>query len=97
MGGNSRTALIINCSPASINCLETISTLRFGTRAKKIANVAKINIEMSIPQLKLMLESANIEIERLQSLVQDMSLNSKSNTTAFSGSPLNASVYGNFF
>ena len=52
---------------------------------------------MSIPQLKLMLESANIEIERLQSLVQDMSLNSKSNTTAFSGSPLNASVYGNFF
>jgi kinesin family protein 5 len=32
LGGNSRTTLIINCSPSSYNDAETISTLRFGVR-----------------------------------------------------------------
>jgi kinesin family protein 5 len=32
LGGNSRTTLIINCSPSSCNDAETISTLRFGMR-----------------------------------------------------------------
>lgn len=32
LGGNARTALVINCSPSSVNEQETISTLRFGSR-----------------------------------------------------------------
>jgi kinesin family protein 5 len=36
LGGNSRTALIINASPSSYNMQETLSTLRFGERAKKV-------------------------------------------------------------
>jgi kinesin family protein 5 len=32
LGGNSRTTLIINCSPSSFNYSETMSTLRFGER-----------------------------------------------------------------
>ena len=32
LGGNSRTTLIINCSPSSFNEAETLSTLRFGAR-----------------------------------------------------------------
>ncbi|KAI9446438.1 kinesin heavy chain [Lactarius indigo] len=42
LGGNSRTTLIINCSPASFNEAETLSTLRFGIRAKSIKNTARI-------------------------------------------------------
>ncbi|KAG1241094.1 hypothetical protein G6F68_017025 [Rhizopus microsporus] len=42
LGGNSRTTLIINCSPSSYNEAETISTLRFGARAKTIKNKAKM-------------------------------------------------------
>ena len=34
LGGNSKTCLIITCSPSSFNEAETISTLRFGKRAK---------------------------------------------------------------
>ena len=34
LGGNSKTHLIITCSPSLINESETISTLRFGIRAK---------------------------------------------------------------
>ena len=52
LGGNSRTTLIINCSPSSYNDAETISTLRFGERAKTIKQKAKINEELSPAQLK---------------------------------------------
>ena len=34
IGGNSKTSLIITCSPSIYNEAETISTLRFGLRAK---------------------------------------------------------------
>ena len=54
LGGNSRTTLIINCSPSSYNDAETISTLRFGVRAKAIKNKAKINAELSPAELKML-------------------------------------------
>lgn len=38
LGGNSKTTLIITCSPSYYNESETISTLRFGLMAKKIRN-----------------------------------------------------------
>lgn len=58
LGGNSRTTLIINCSPSSYNESETISTLRFGIRAKTIKNKAKINAELSPTELKRLLKIA---------------------------------------
>ena len=48
LGGNSKTSLIITCSPAKFNLEETISTLKFGARAKKIKNKPKVNKELSI-------------------------------------------------
>ncbi|KDP23548.1 hypothetical protein JCGZ_23381 [Jatropha curcas] len=36
LGGNSRTVLLCCCSPSTSNATETLSTLRFGTRAKHI-------------------------------------------------------------
>lgn len=38
LGGNSRTALIVCCSPSSDNAAETLSSLRFGARAKGVVN-----------------------------------------------------------
>ncbi|ODQ51997.1 putative kinesin family protein, partial [Saitoella complicata NRRL Y-17804] len=61
LGGNSRTTLIINCSPASYNDAETLSTLRFGMRAKTIKNKAKINAELSPAELKALLAKAKKE------------------------------------
>ncbi|KAG0138003.1 P-loop containing nucleoside triphosphate hydrolase protein [Tuber indicum] len=58
LGGNSRTTLIINCSPSSYNDDETLSTLRFGMRAKSIKNKAKINAELSPAELKSLLIKA---------------------------------------
>ncbi|CAE6996136.1 hypothetical protein CFE70_000245 [Pyrenophora teres f. teres 0-1] len=56
LGGNSRTTLIINCSPSSYNDAETLGTLRFGMRAKTIKNKAKVNAELSPAELKAMLK-----------------------------------------
>ncbi|CAM9888310.1 unnamed protein product, partial [Heterosigma akashiwo] len=38
LGGNCKTALVICCSPSSFNAPETVSTCRFGQRAKRIQN-----------------------------------------------------------
>jgi len=43
IGGNSKTSIILTCSMNSINEMETISTLRFGIRAKAVKNNCIIN------------------------------------------------------
>ncbi|XP_064623097.1 kinesin-like protein KIF28P [Lineus longissimus] len=43
LGGNSKTIMIAALSPADINYDETVSTLRYADRAKKIQNKAVIN------------------------------------------------------
>lgn len=48
LGGNSKTSLIITCSPAKYNLEETLSTLRFGSRAKRVRNKPKVNKELTI-------------------------------------------------
>ena len=58
LGGNSKTCLVITCSPHQYNDQETLSTLRFGARARSIKNNAKVNREYTIPELKRLLEKA---------------------------------------
>ncbi|KAI9141288.1 kinesin heavy chain [Paraphysoderma sedebokerense] len=58
LGGNSRTTLIINSSPSSFNEAESLSTMRFGMRAKNIKNKAKINQDLSPAELKALLKKA---------------------------------------
>eukprot|EP01097_Dermamoeba_algensis_P002894 TRINITY_DN2150_c0_g1_i5.p1 TRINITY_DN2150_c0_g1~~TRINITY_DN2150_c0_g1_i5.p1 ORF type:complete len:365 (-),score=85.45 TRINITY_DN2150_c0_g1_i5:1286-2263(-) len=72
LGGNSRTTLIINCSPSSFNEGETLSTLRFGMRAKSIKNKPKVNQELSVAELKILLARANEEIAKLSRENQDL-------------------------
>lgn len=52
LGGNCRTSLIICVSPSTRNQSETVSTLRFGKRAKAIKNRAKVNVEPSPLEIK---------------------------------------------
>ncbi|KAI0225386.1 hypothetical protein L0F63_001825, partial [Massospora cicadina] len=68
-GGNSRTTLIINCSPSSYNDAETVSTLRFGMRAKSIKNKAKVNAELSPAELKAMLKKTKAQLLTFQQYI----------------------------
>lgn len=45
LGGNSKTVMCANISPADMNYVETISTLRYVGRAKNIQNFATVNDE----------------------------------------------------
>eukprot|EP01083_Nonionella_stella_P279972 952270_1 len=66
LGGNSKTMLIIAASPCLFNSEETLSTLRFGKRAKEIKNKIAVNEELSIEQYKARLHAAKLKINSLE-------------------------------
>lgn len=70
LGGNAKTCLIITCSPSIYNESETLSTLRFGLRAKKIKNKPKINKETTVAELK-------IEIDKMDKVIQKLNMRIK--------------------
>ena len=81
LGGNSKTCLIITCSPSIYNESESLSTLRFGERAKKIKNKAKINKEITVAelqklvtQLKENLKKADARIAQLENYIRQNGL-----------------------
>lgn len=65
LGGNSRTTIICCCSPSSHNEDESLSTLNFAKRAKKVKNNAKINQQYSAEELQRKLDEAKKEIKKL--------------------------------
>lgn len=72
IGGNSRTTLIVTCSPSPYNDLETLSTLRFGIRAKAIKNKPKINREITVAELQILLAKAEAEIEAQKKRIKQL-------------------------
>eukprot|EP00775_Hariotina_reticulata_P007717 gene7717-7916_t len=62
LGGTSRTALIICCSPCVENGPETLSSLRFGSRARGIKNKVTINTRLSPDVLQQQLAKANEKV-----------------------------------
>lgn len=72
LGGNSRTTLIINCSPSSYNDAETLSTLRFGERAKSIKNKARVNAELSVAELKIMVKKVQTQVQTYEQYIASL-------------------------
>jgi kinesin family member 3B len=62
LGGNSKTVIVANIGPASYNYEETVGTLRFASRAKKIKNVPVVNQDIK----DAMLLEYHQEIQRLR-------------------------------
>lgn len=79
LGGNFKTSLVVACSPCSCHEEESLSTIKFAQRAKHIKNKVKMNIKRStehlyriIDQLKIDLEEAKLEIERLKKCLSQL-------------------------
>ncbi|KAL0218763.1 hypothetical protein P9112_004416 [Eukaryota sp. TZLM1-RC] len=66
LGGNSKTAIIVMVSPSSFSYSETLSSLKFGQRAKKIKNEVWQNVVGTDKELKSQLNAALEEIKRLK-------------------------------
>ncbi|KAL1234163.1 Kinesin-like protein [Trichinella pseudospiralis] len=71
LGGNSKTAMIAAISPADINYEETLSTLRYADRAKKIVCRAVVNED---PNAKIIRELKS-EVFRLKELLTKQGIN----------------------
>jgi hypothetical protein len=68
LGGNSKTVMICALSPASINYEETLSTLRYADRAKKIQNKAVINESETDKMIRCLKE----ENQDLKKMIEDL-------------------------
>ena len=63
LGGNCKTTMIVMVSPAPEAFSETLSTLKFATRAKKIKNDAKINEDVD---QRALLRKYEVELRKLK-------------------------------
>jgi len=67
IGGNSQTTLIITCTSNGLNQSESLSTLRFGQRAKLIKNKVVANTVKSVKELMLKIKELEDKIKKLES------------------------------
>jgi hypothetical protein len=70
LGGNSKTIMICAISPASMNYEESLSTLRYADRAKKIVNKAVIN-ESAQEKMIRELKSENDKLKDILKKIQE--------------------------
>ncbi|KAJ0406057.1 hypothetical protein ATCC90586_002939 [Pythium insidiosum] len=73
LGGNSETTLLVCASCSSYNAEETLSTLRFGSRAKNIKNKPKVNEERTVAEYKQLLQDREQLIAALQQQLHALS------------------------
>ena len=65
LGGNAKTTLIVAAASDMENLEETISTLRFGIRAKRIKNNAIANKSMTLQELHLKIRGLTSQVNAL--------------------------------
>lgn len=72
LGGNSKTVLIVAISPSVYNGAETLSTIRFGQRAKSITNKVTVNATRSVEELETLLLRAEKAIDMQSALIASL-------------------------
>lgn len=81
LGGNAKTALIIAVSPSVVNSFETLSTLKFGQRAKAVRNKPKINERRSVDELTSLLLKAEAAIDMQSTYITALELQTATSGT----------------
>ncbi len=90
LGGNTKTIMIAAISPANYNFDETLSTLRYASRAKFIQNKPKVNEDPKDALLREYME----EIKKLKMMLEGKvpmnlaALQSGPASNSFNGSPM---------
>ncbi|KAL4176964.1 hypothetical protein KRP22_001900 [Phytophthora ramorum] len=98
LGGNAKTHLLLTCSASSLHLEETLSTLRFGSRAKNIQNSPHINNENvgAAAEYGELLTTLQTKIENLHSYIRQLEMarcgtcKSRGSTLALDSSPQNS-------
>uniref|UniRef100_A0A3Q3IKK6 Kinesin motor domain-containing protein n=2 Tax=Monopterus albus TaxID=43700 RepID=A0A3Q3IKK6_MONAL len=69
LGGNSVTTMIATISPANVNYGETLSTLRYASRAKNVVNTPVVNEDGNVKVIR----ELQAEVTRLRRLLEEAS------------------------
>jgi Kinesin motor domain len=74
LGGNTKTTLLVTCSPHWSNFEETMSTLKFAKRAKRIQCKARINAQVNtdVVQLRELVNQLRQEVSMKDRIIQDL-------------------------
>lgn len=71
LGGNSKTVMVATVSPAADNYDESLSTLRYADRAKRIVNHAIVNEDPNARMIRELREEVEILREQLKNATND--------------------------
>jgi kinesin family protein 5 len=72
LGGNAITNLIVNVSPSVVNSSETVSSARFGQRAKSVKNDPVVNKSFTVDQLLQLLKRAEETIQKQNAIIKEL-------------------------
>ena len=72
LGGNCRTTMLATISPAAESIAETLSTLKFAMRAKRVTNVPRLNEDLDQASL---LRKYERELRRLRAKLEERNRN----------------------
>ncbi|ETW00608.1 hypothetical protein H310_07180 [Aphanomyces invadans] len=81
LGGNAKTHLVLTCSSSIDNLEETLSTIRFGSRAQHIQNAPHVNAEKNVSEYKQLLAEMERKVEALSQYVAQLSNSSAAGPT----------------
>ena len=87
VGGNSRTTILICCSPSTYNKRETVSSLRFGVYTGSITNVAVRQVVHSTEDLERILAELYVEVEAATNRKRQLENEVRIYTESVSSSP----------
>jgi kinesin family protein 5 len=73
-GGNCMTTLLLTASPSSYNIRETMSTIRFGQRARRIHNPAVVNSDLSCDEYRKQLKESKQKEKEQVHLLKSLAL-----------------------
>lgn len=72
LGGNSQTAIILNCSPDAASVPETLATLQFGQRALDMPNKPQVNSVLTIADYERMLAAARKTVKSQRTVIEGL-------------------------
>eukprot|EP01119_Soliformovum_irregulare_P014304 TRINITY_DN3915_c0_g1_i2.p1 TRINITY_DN3915_c0_g1~~TRINITY_DN3915_c0_g1_i2.p1 ORF type:complete len:1407 (-),score=731.72 TRINITY_DN3915_c0_g1_i2:353-4573(-) len=72
LGGNCKTTLVLAASPHKYNAEETISTLKFGQRAKTLKNKVTQNKQRSAEEMNEIIERLTRELSKMSKYAQEL-------------------------
>lgn len=83
LGGNTKTLMLACVNPSYSHYEETLNTLRYAARARRIKNPAKRNIKedkRSIAKVKKLISELRLEVKQIKSQIQELQENSETPT-----------------